>query len=282
MPVKNITTMNKSKFTKKDCEKAISRIVKIFGKSLGDSSFSFMVYGSYINTWRNGMSDIDGIIYFKKTSFLKILSDKNLKKIHLNLRNLYKKIPFSKTPGFLSDIRVLDSIHGSDGRFMIHDSLSFKTLLTPDKVLMIHGNNFTKDLNPVSLFNLDEFNLAMGLQSLRNYLIFELAKTKTEASKGADENALKTLRVLPRIATKMLGESSYSISDGLDTLQRHFPKINYQPLRDINNIVEDYAKLDKYLASWHDTGVESFINCWRCYEETLISLMTTLPMLGKH
>lgn len=268
--------------TKDDCRKIIDALIAIVQMSFPDTPFSFMAYGSYLRKWRVGLSDLDGIIYFHESPFSEIATSPALERLRLRMRVLYQEMPFLKASGFLADVRILDRFHGRDGRFVVHDADSFRMFLVPGRYAIVHGNDFVPSLRPMSLYNLDEFDLASGLQCLRKYLFFELPKTGGDISINERKNALKFLRTLPRIVSKILEKPADPIYEGLDLLSRHFPGIDYQPLRDLDTIAQDYDQLENFLTSWHGSGAESFINCWRCHEKTLEALVAAMPAKSQH
>lgn len=268
--------------TKNDCKMVIKALIKILQRSFPDTPFSFMVYGSYLQKWRVGLSDLDGIIYFHESPFSEITSSFALERLWSGIKTLYQEMPFLKTSEFLADVRILDQLHGQDGRFMIHDALSFRMFLTPDRYAIVHGIDFVPDLRPMSLYNLDEFDLACALQCLRKYLFFELPKTYDEISKNEQKKALKYLRTLPRIVSKILEEPADPLPKGLNLLSQRFPYINYRPLRNLNMIAQDYDKLENFLISWHESNAESFVACWRCHDKTLDALIAEMRAKSLH
>jgi hypothetical protein len=270
--------------TKNDCERVIESLISIIEESFPKLKFSFMVYGSYLREWRIGLSDLDGIIYFHESPFSEIVNSSSFKKLRLLMSALYSDMPFLKNTGFLSDVRILDQLHGRDGRFMIHDATSFKMFLTPGNYAIVHGEDFIPKLNPMSLFNFDEFDLASAMQCLRKYLFFELPKKGEYISIIERKNAFKFFRTLPRITSKLLGEPIDSIPEAINLLCHYFPNIDYEVLREMDYFAQHFWELEELLNSWHygDRGFGMFILGWLCHEQTLEALVNSMPAKGQH
>ncbi|KKS80339.1 MAG: hypothetical protein UV54_C0009G0005 [Candidatus Beckwithbacteria bacterium GW2011_GWA2_43_10] len=255
------------KTTKKDCELVIQRIIEIFGGVIAPSSFDLIVYGSYAtDNWRDGASDLDSILYFKQGSFSEIFSAQDIAKIQLGITELCEKMSFLQKANFFSDVFILDKFHGDDGRFVIYDKGFIHRLLVVNKnYSVVWGNDFLSLLSPVSLRHQEEFQLAIYLQEIRKFLIFEMPRLSLLTIREIPE-VYKFLKTLPRFVHIILGKPINSIKEGLDSLCKRFPDIDYDPL----------YKLEK--AERSKKSSFNFIDCWQCYEKTLMALVANSPM----
>ncbi|MDO8555073.1 MAG: nucleotidyltransferase domain-containing protein [bacterium] len=269
------------KITMKDCEFVVREITQILTTTLSPYSFDFIVYGSYANgNWRDGLSDLDGILYFNKNLFARTISTRELLVVQLKIRDLYNEIPFLKKKNFFSDVFILDKFHGDDGRFMIYDKNFIQRLLVVNKNYSVAwGNNFLSSLYPVSLRHQEEFQMAMYLQEVRKFLIFEIPRLSLLTTRREIPEVYKFVKALPRFVHIIIGEPINSIKEGLDALCKRFPDINYDPLYELEKAErEGSKKLRYYLKTWCTLSSPNFTECWFCYEKTLECLVLHSPM----
>lgn len=265
--------------TKMDCAKVTDELVAILKQVMGNE-VDFLVYGAYLGIWRNGLSDLDGMIYFRNSMPLYPSTKSRMFELRAKISQLYEKFPFLKKGKFLADIFMLDYLHGSDGRFMIFDSGFFREL--KGKYNVVYGEDFIKKLNPVSLRMQEEFQLAIRIQRLRHYFIFETLRPAEEMSWGYAEEVLKYLRALARDITFILNNKMISDPRALIGLRSWLSHIDFLPIICLWENTNDPQSLDKYLESWHDAGRNVFIDCLECYEKTLEAVVRNSPMKSRY
>ncbi len=267
--------------SKTDCENVVKKLVAILEVFI-PKKFDLIAYGSYAENWRDDFSDLDAILYFKNGLLPEIVSTIQIHQIQRALARLYEEITFLKKSNFFADVFILDEFHGADGRFMIYDTGFIHRLLVTNKnYSIVWGNNFLKNLSPVSLRHQEEFQLSMYLQEIRNYLIFEIPRLAFNPHLYS-QKIYKYFATLPRFASIVLGSPINRIKDGLDFFARRFPYIDYKPLDELH-FWESKGReaLHKYLANWSALGNCLLIDCWRCYELTLAAIARTSPARSK-
>ena len=99
------------KLTKKDCEVIIERIKKGFISAGLEEDVSFLVYGSYFNVWLDGVSDLDGMFYFKRPFFDTPVA--SIEKFQTEIRKIYEVFPVLRNNNFMGDVFILDKLHGN-------------------------------------------------------------------------------------------------------------------------------------------------------------------------
>ncbi len=263
------------RITRNDCLMIIEKLISILRDAgLGDD-FDFIAYGSYFSGWRDGLSDLDAILYFKNSSFVKLMSKDRIHKIQSGLTALYENIAFLKTSNFFADVFILDKFHGRDGRFIMFDLGFIERLKIINKnYTVVYGNNFLDKLKPVFLRHQDEFDLALGLHKIRNYLLFEIPRLISRPFPPSTKEALKFLKTLGRTANIVLNEPINPIREGFDSLSRKFPHIDYAPMYDLCQKTLNSNALQEYLEDWHNG---SFVDCWFCWEQTLATMVKNFP-----
>lgn len=264
------------KITCEDGGFIINRLVKILNKTGLGQEVDFAVYGSYFETWHDGLSDVDGIFYFTKRPPLHPDLEQKIKAFQAEIAILYKDLPFLKSNLYLYDIFILDPLNGRDGRFMMFDSDWMEAFWKYSSWQIAHGSDsFLRNLNPVSFRNQNEFELALGLHKLRNYLFFEIPRLPSEMLLPYAKSVLKFFKVLPRVTTLI---AHRPMAKNLSALEQIFQDIDYGPLRKLWDKTSDYDLLDAYLREWHEPGNNSFIDCLKCFEATLTELVKNYPM----
>lgn len=275
------------KITKDNCAAVISELIKSFISAELEGQVSLLVYGSYFSKWRDGVSDLDAMVYFHKTSLYETLLHK-IALLQEKVGLIYKKFEFLKTGHFFSDVFVLDRLHGTDGRFLIYDKGFIDRMLfdrvrgakiqitTQTKYSVLFGDNFISELNPVSLRHQDEYDLTLALCKLRNYLFFEIPKGPAKMDFTLAKEMVKCFKILPRNISIILGEKMVTTPNALKSLRNYFMAINYEPLENLWEKNNDSDFQEEYLESWHEHNNVTFVKCLICYEETLQQLVANL------
>lgn len=264
------------KITREDGDFIINRLVKILNKTGLGQEVDFAAYGSYFENWRDGLSDIDGIFCFSKRPPLHSDLEQKIKAFQAEIAILYEDLPFLKLDIYLYDIFILDQFNGQDGRFMMFDADWMETFWKYSARQIVHGSySFLRNLNPVSFRNQNEFELALGLHKLRNYLFFEIPRLPSEMLLPYAKSVLKFFKVLPRATTII---THMPMAKNLSALEQIFKNIDYSSLRKLWGKTSDYDMLDDYLREWHEPGNDSFIDCLKCFEATLEELVKNYPM----
>lgn len=267
------------KITIKDCKNAVRELTELLAKILPPSSFDLIVYGSYATgNWRDGLSDMDAILYFNEGPFHQ-LTLRQIREIQLGVMNIYEKSSFLREADFFVDTFVVDKLHGGDGRFMIYDEDFVQRLLVVNKNYSVAwGGNFLSSLSPVRLRHQEEFQMAMYLQEIRKFLLFKIPWLFFQDTRPEVPEVYKFFKTLPRFVHIILGEPINSIKEGLDALAERFHNIDYTPLYKLREAEKDYNSLQGYLRSWYAPCNPDFIVCWLCYEQTLAALVAETPM----
>lgn len=269
------------KITRQDCGLIIDRLISILNEvGLGqEQEVGFVVYGSYCEKWREGLSDLDGMLYFSGLPPLHLALRPKIKAFQAKIAGLYEEFPFLKSGHYLSDVFILDSLHASDGRFMIFDCDFMYEFWHYTSYQFFQDTKFVGSFNPVRLRNQHEFELATGLHKLRNYLFFEIPRLPQEMSLPYATEVLKSFRVLPRVATRLAGKH---MAKSLADLEHCFEGINYLSLRDLWIEAANYDSQNRYLRAWHEPESTAFIDCLECFELTLAELIRNYPMKSVH
>lgn len=265
------------KATREDCGKVIKALVKILNQSGLSENVDFIAYGSYYHKWHDGLSDLDGMFYFSKLPLDLSLREK-IRTFQKEIGFLYKEMPFLKPGQFLYDIFILDSFHGSDGRFMIFDEDWIKAFWKYTSWQLIHGNMFVDKLKPAAFRNQNEFELALGLHKLRNYWLFEIPRPPSEMSLEYAISILKFLKVLPRTTTIITGRP---MAQNPRLLEKYFKEINFAPLIALWEKTSTCESQKTYLQEWHKPNNNNFIACLECFEATLAELVKNYPAKSK-
>ena len=262
--------MKAHRITKKDCSFMIDFIVSALKKSGLANEVDFIVYGSYFETWRNGLSDLDGIFYFSKRAPLDPDLRPKIKEFQGQITLLYEELPFLKAGQYLYDIFVFDSFHGSDGRFIMFDTDWINAFWQRASWRLVHGQMFMNKLKPVIWRNQNEFELALGLHKLRNYLLFEIPRSPVDILMPCAIDVSKFFKVLPRVATLITNKP---MAKSLGELERIFKNIDYSPFRELWEKTSNCDSQEAYFRRWHEPGNTAFIRCLECFEATLNSLV---------
>lgn len=263
------------KITREDCKFMIDFLARALRESGFGKVVDFIAYGSYYETWRDGLSDLDGIFYFSGFSPINQSLRPQIRAFQKQVALLYKKMPFLKPGSCLYDIFILDSWHSRDGRFIMFDKEWVDVFWKYTAWELIHGTMFMDGLNPVSLRNQNEFELALGLHLLRNYLFFEIPRPPQEMSLAYAKGILKSFRVLPRVATFITGKP---MARSPYVLSRYFKEIDYSSFNILWSSTVDLESQEVYLKKWHEPGNDTFIECLECFELTLAELVKNYPM----
>lgn len=279
--------VNPHKITRKDCYLIIQKLLKAFRDTGLESVISFLVYGAYLGKWRNGLSDLDGIIYFPNRGPL----DKDLRpaitEFQARIRQVYKESNALRYGHFFADIFVIDEFHGKDGRFMIFDR-DFKVFDEKEVARrgsqtyrkLLCGRNFISHLRLLSLRSSTEQELALGLHKLRNYLFFEIPRQFSDDLFVQTAEVIKFLKILPRAITIILDEPIEKQPRNLSSVRGYLSHIDYEPLVRLWRQASEYEALLEVIRNWHRPGNEDFIKCLECYEQTLQAIVTHEPMRG--
>jgi len=263
--------MKMHKITRKDCCFMIDFIIDALKKSGLADEVDFIVYGSYFEKWRDGLSDLDGIFYFSKRAPLHPDLRPKIEIFQAQITLLYEKLPFLKASQYLYDIFVFDFFHGTDGRFLMFDADWINAFGQHTSWQLIHGQMFMNELRPVTWRNQNEFELALGLHKLRNYLLFEIPRLPADMLMPCAKSVSHFFKVLPRVATLIIDKP---MAKSLEELEIIFEDIDYGAFREFWKETSDCDSQEAYFRRWHEPGNTSFIRCLECFEATLISLVS--------
>lgn len=267
------------KITRQDCREIVGYLAEALKKSgLGDE-VDFIVYGSYLETWRDGVSDLDGIFYFRTRSPLHPSIRPHISTFQTLIALLYEQMPFLEPGKYIYDLFILDSFHGADGRFVIFDKEFIGNFRRWRPWELVHGSCFFDQLRPVSFRNQNEFELAVGLHKLRNYLLFEIPHSPSAMSPAYAKAVLHFLKVLPMDVAINANEPG---TKDPSVLERMFAHIDYRPLQELRRCTADPDAQEACLKAWHEPGNTQFIDCVSCYELTLNELVSRFPMQSRH
>lgn len=263
-------------------ERVLDYLIESLFKAGLDKEVDFLVYGSIYGDWRDGLSDLDGVMFFKNHSPTDAVLRESLNELQKRIKKLYTGFPNIKT-GFLTDIFVVDGFHSQDGRFVFPFDDDWVRVFWKDTLFkFIHGSRFVDSIKTVSLRNQNEFELAMGLSVLRNYLLFELPRTPETMSISYAKNILKFFKVLPRTSTIILGLPMSRQPNDLNNAWGHFSQIDFSPLISMSQQTAEYSGTIQYLKLWHtNSGRKHFTECLYCFEQTLKALVHHAPMRSK-
>ncbi len=262
--------MTAHKITKQDCRFMIDFLVSALKKSgLGDE-VDFVAYGSYFETWREGLSDLDGIFYFSKQPPLHPHIRPNIEAFQAQIALLYEELPFLKASQHLYDIFVFDSFHGHDGRFIMFDKDWIEAFWRYSAWQLMHGRMFVNKLKPVNWRNQNEFELAFGLHKLRNYLLFEIPRSPSDMLMPCAKSVSHFFKVLPRVATLI---TNRPMAKSLSELEQVFEEIDYSPFHELWEKTSNYDSQEAYFKQWHEPGNTAFVRCLECFESTLTALV---------
>lgn len=275
--------------SRKDCETVIKKLTDIFEKSGLLDEISFLVYGSYLGGWRDGVSDLDGIIYFHKHLPFDAAIRPKILTFQKEVSKLYEEIDFLKEGRFFADIHVLDYLHASDGRFLVFDK--YFVPLNPDKAAgfgkevgrkMFFGSDFIDSINPnlFLLINSKEKALATSLHKLRNYFFFELSKTVSEVSASFQKDIVKSLKILPRCVKFLLDEESVVSPENLNNVRIWLKDIDYSYLARFFDAYSNPETLNDFFDEWHQPGNQTFVGALECFEKTLERMVKNVPAKG--
>lgn len=263
------------RITKEDCQRVLNHLVKTLITTGLESEIDFLVYGSFYDVWRDGLSDLDGIFYFKQHSPADPVLHKHILFFQSEMHRLYKEMPFLET-GFLTDIFIIDFFHSSDGRFVFPlDKDWIEVFWKYTRFKFVHGSEFINSVTTVSLRNQNEMELAIGLSKLRNYLLFELPRSVETMSMAYAKEIIKFFKVLPRTTTIILDQPMLRQPDNLNSTWAHFQHIDFEPLVKLCRLTATYDDTINYLQFWHTTeGRQHFLECLRCFEKVLEALVS--------
>ncbi len=266
------------KLRKDDCRAVIEKLIEIFKETgLGDE-VSFFVYGSYFDEWRDGLSDLDAILYFCHIPTEQFFRSK-IEAFQSAMRSLYEELPFAKNEHFFADVFIQDAFHGSDGRFYIFDKEKTEGFKTQNDAKMVFGRPFLNEIRPVSLRHEQEIELAHGLHWLRNYLFFEMPKGETPESLSKARNLLKFFRILPR-RVSIINDDVMTKTPDIFKKYDYLKHIDYSSLMVLWENTGDVDKLENFIKQWHEPGNTIFRDCWECFEKTLVALVKNTPMMS--
>lgn len=258
--------------TRDDCRKVIEGLTQaLIDTSLG-SEVDFFVYGSYFGSWRDGISDLDGILFFKQTLPISPSLRKKINYFQSAIAKLQEALPFLKNGHFLADLFVLDWLHATDGRFLVFDREWLEVSKTQSDRKIVHGSDFIESFQPVALRNQNEFELATGLHKLRNYWFFEIPKKKEDINLARAQEALKFFKVLPRTISIILGRPMVKTPAEMVELDEFLTEIDLKPLVKLFEETTEPKKLTGYVKSWHGEP-ETFSDCLQCFEKVLENLV---------
>lgn len=265
--------------TKQVAERVLDFLLESLFKAKLDKEVDFLVYGSIYGNWHDDLSDLDGVMFFKNYSPIDPMLKEGLSYFQERIKKLYDNFPDIKT-GFLTDIFVVDGFHGQDGRFVFpFDNDWVRVFWKNTKYTFVHGARFISSVKTVFLRNQNEFELAVGLNALRNYLLFELPRTPETMSLFHAKSILKFLKVLPRTSTIILELPVSHQPSELNKVWKHFSQIDFSSLISMSHQTTEYFDTIRYLKSWHtDSGKKHFIDCLYCFEQTLKALVQHAPM----
>ncbi|MFC1756644.1 hypothetical protein ACFLZC_00580 [Patescibacteria group bacterium] len=268
------------KVTRKDCQRVIGELIRIFKEVELSNEIDFLVYGTYFGKWRNGLSDLDGVLSFSK-SFIDPQLRFKILAFQMKMRELYENIEFLKTGHFFADVFVLDKELVEDGRFMIYDKGFIDRIVNGQtKQAVLFGEDFVRKLNPVSLRHQDEFELAAGVQKLRNYLLFEIPKPVNIIDLNCAIGVTKFFKILPRTVAIILGESLISTIEEMTKLRNYLEEIDYSYLERFFEASFDPDFIVEHIRSWHEIGNEAFLDYLVCFEKVLQAVIKNESMLS--
>lgn len=271
---------NNYKIKKNDCRLAIKGLNEIL-KEIGlEKEASFFVYGSYFGKWRDGLSDLDAIIFFNQLPINLYLTGK-VKSFQSAVKKLYEKLPFTKYESFFDHVFILDKFHATDGRFFIFDKEKIDSFRSKEKDGLVFGQPFLDKVRAVSLRHEQEMELAMGLHSLRNYLFFEIPKGGTFETLSKAKSILKYFRILPRRVSIINGGEMNSSPDVFKQYN-YLNDIDYSPFLTLWENTNDFDKLEFFIKQWYIPGNTIFKDCLECFEKTLVKMVQNTPMLSRY
>lgn len=272
-------TRTNHKITRQDCDAVITYLCDALRESGLSYEVDFIVYGSYVKTWKDGLSDLDGMLYFFSTFPPLSPTRSEILKFQNMIAHLYEEMPFLESGKYLYDLFILDALHGADGRFVMFDEVFVQCLRGDGSWRLVHGTPFLDRLRPVSLRNQDEFELALCLHKLRNYLLFEIPRSPATMSVPHASAMVKFFKVLPLDVTRILHRP---VTRDVSALEQLFGHINYGPLRELWDKTMDHDSYAAYIRGWHETGGTKFIDCLHCFELTLAELVRGFQMKSRY
>lgn len=264
-------------FTQEDCRLLIDSLVKIFKKSGFDQEVDFLVYGSYFENWRDGLSDLDATLYFSQLPPTHPANLPKIKKFQGEMAKLFEELPYLKRGNYFADVFIFDCLHAADGRFVIHDRYFVKSLFADVPYKVMHGSLCMHNWNLISLRHQYELWLGFGLHRLRNYLLFEIPLSPDVMSITRAKEVLKFFRVLPRMVTLLLDRPMAKCLGDLTDIDL-FNSVDFTPYVELWNKTLTRLTTDNYLHEWHEPNNDSFVKCWECYEKALMILVERVPM----
>lgn len=270
--------MDRYEVTKDDCTLVINELIKIFEKTGLDKNVSLLVYGSYFDSWRKGLSDIDAILYFNnEIPFYCLNKEVDLFQKEINV--LYDKLPFTRECHFFEDIFIIDKFHALDGRFLFHDKEKIEGFKKQADARLVYGREFLNEFNPVELRNEQEQELAWGLCRLRYYLFFEIPKPTSDCDFNHFKHMLKFLKILPRRISLINGGPM----DKTLNVFKHYEylwNINYSPYIELWEETSSLSRLEEYFKKCHEKESATFRDCLKCFEQTLEAVVQNCTMLS--
>lgn len=277
--------MSEYQVTKADCALIINDLAGIFKKTGLENEISLMIYGSCLGRWKNGLSDLDALVYFERHLPVDFAIRTEILEAQKEIRKLYETYHFIK-PEFFADIFIVDLFHAEDGRFMVLDKnfLPFnpnQSFLFGDRInhKIIMGNNFVPSLEPriLSLRDSKEFELAMGLHKLRNYLFFSIPIRIDNVTIHEALNLIKPFKVLGPGIKMLLGEPLIETPYKLSHLREYFGNIDEQPISYLLKNASSPDSLKNIVLNWHQPGNTHFLECLECYEKILVQIVLNEP-----
>lgn len=273
--------------TKNDCRKVIERLNKIFDKVGLSDEVSFLVYGSHLGNWNNGISDIDGIIYFRRHLPFEAVMRPKIIALQKEIGKLYSEIDFLNDGHFFKDIFILDYLHIQDCRFVVFDK--YFVPFNPDRAggfgkevgyKVCFGADFVDAVRPniVSLADSKELETAFGLQKLRNYLLFEIPRPVQSIDLDYQKEVAKSLKILPRNIKFILDEPGVVNPQNLSAVRSWLKDVDCRPLARFFEAHSSPAALKEFLSKWHDSEDNTFFEAWECYEKVLERVVKNSPM----
>ncbi len=277
--------------TRYDCEIVIGQLIKLCRDIGLEGTAGLLVYGSYFGTWRDGVSDLDGMLHLPTLP----LDNDRLATFQSGIRRLYSQPEFSwlEAENFFGDLFIIDGFFAADGRFLIFDRGFIERMLlgreadqtvhlkTDTKHSVVWGEDFVRKLKPVALRHQDEFELAQGLHRLWNYLLFEIPKATGYCDVPLALQAVRFLKVLPRNVAIILREPMARTPQELGRLRSYLGEIDYGPLCRLWDAKTDPSDLERLVVSWHENGNTDFRDCLACYEQTLAAIVRHEPMRSR-
>src|SRR3989344_4151886 len=107
---------------REDCEEVVASLLAALRKAGLAEQISFAVYGSYFGSWRDGISDLDAIMYFHRSGLALPELRTHIIDFQTAVRALYERFPFLAHSHFFTDVFVLDRFHAADCRFVVFDT----------------------------------------------------------------------------------------------------------------------------------------------------------------